>query len=244
VADHIAIAVDVVLLTIHQGELSVLLVDPRGSPAQGAARAVSSAQGAARALPGALVGRDEGLDAAARRALADAAGVVDLPAGTHLEQLRTYGDSTRGPGIRVVSVAYVAMVPELVAPEPARFWPVARPPQLVLDQLCVLGDAVERARAKLEYSPLATAFCREPFTLADLRRIYEAVWGVPLDVPNFRRKVLTTPGLVEPVGRTAAPPGGGRPGALYRRGSAALLHPAMLRPGGWARESSLSPARS
>ncbi len=230
-ADEIGVTVEVVLLTIQEGELSVLLVDPPGS----AARAVSPAQGAARALLGGHVGRDEGVDAAARRVLAEAAGTVELPCGTHLEQLRTYGDPKRSPGARLVSVAYVAMVPELLAPETAIYWPATRPPPLILDHLWILADAVERARAKLEYSPLATAFCREPFTLADLRRIYEAVWGVPLDVPNFRRKVLSTPGLVEPVGRTAAPPGGGRPGALYRRGSAASLHPAMLRLGNLAR---------
>ena len=79
---------------------------------------------------------------------------------------------------------------------------------------CVVADGVERARAKLEYTTLATAFLDEPFTLGELRRVYEAVWGEPLHEGNFRRKVLSTPGFVEPTGRTA--PTDGRPAALYR----------------------------
>jgi 8-oxo-dGTP diphosphatase len=101
---------------------------------------------------------------------------------------------------------------------------------LAFDHGVIVADGVERARSKLEYSSLATAFCEEPFTLADLRRVYEIVWGVRLDVPNFRRKVLTTPGLVEGLGRRAVAASGGRPAELYRRGGARQLHPAMLRP--------------
>ena len=96
----------------------------------------------------------------------------------------------------------------------------------------MLAAGVERARAKLEYSPVAAAFCAEVFTVAELRHVYQAVWGVPLDPRNFHRKTTGTQGFLVPVGRDSAPgPGGGRPAALYRRGDASLLHPAMLRPG-------------
>jgi 8-oxo-dGTP diphosphatase len=76
---------------------------------------------------------------------------------------------------------------------------------------------------------MAAAFCEEPFTLADLRRVYEAAWGVSLDAPNFRRKVLSTPDFVVPVGAVSSPRGGGRPAQLYRRGSATALYPPLLR---------------
>lgn len=88
---------------------------------------------------------------------------------------------------------------------------------------------MERARAKLEYTPLATAFCREPFTITELRSVYEAVWGVGLDPRNFHRKVTKVSGFVERTGDERKPPTG-RPAALYRSGRAGQLHPPMLRP--------------
>jgi 8-oxo-dGTP diphosphatase len=88
---------------------------------------------------------------------------------------------------------------------------------------------VERARAKLEYSPLGAAFCEPEFTIAELRRVYEAVWGTTLDPRNFHRKVTGTPGFVVATGHTTTRDGG-RPAQLYRSGTASLLHPAMLRP--------------
>jgi 8-oxo-dGTP diphosphatase len=101
--------------------------------------------------------------------------------------------------------------------------------RLAFDHHVILRDGVERARAKLEYSPLATSFCRERFTIAELRRVYEAVWGTTLDPRNFHRKVTTTPGFVHTTDDTTTRDGG-RPAQLYTRGGAVLLHPAMLRP--------------
>jgi 8-oxo-dGTP diphosphatase len=69
--------------------------------------------------------------------------------------------------------------------------------------------------------------------VADLRRVYEAVWGGALDPRNFHRKVTGTPGFLVPLGRPApVGPEGGRPAALFRRGGATALRPAMLRPAG------------
>lgn len=223
-----AVTVDVVLLTIRAGSLSVLLVNRPAEPFKDS-----------WALPGGFVRPDESLVDAARRELRAKTGVDRLPPGMHLEQLRTYGEPGRDPRGRVLSVSYLGLGPDLTVPtgseQGGRFWPWedlqgADAPELAFDHQRILEDAVERARAKLEYAPVASAFVDEPFTIADLRRIYEAVWGVTLDAPNFRRKVLGTPGFVSPVGETAPPKGGGRPAELYRRGSATLLHPAMLRP--------------
>jgi 8-oxo-dGTP diphosphatase len=103
--------------------------------------------------------------------------------------------------------------------------------RLAFDHARILLDGLERCRAKLEYTPLATSFVTEPFTLAELRGVYEAVWDEPLHPPNFRRKVLSVPGFVESVGDTTerGGPRGGPRAALYRAGDARLLHPPMLR---------------
>ena len=70
---------------------------------------------------------------------------------------------------------------------------------------------MERARAKLEYTNIATAFLDAEFTIAELREVYEVVWGHPLDAGNFHRKVTKTEGFVEPTGRRSPSAGAGRP---------------------------------
>jgi len=222
-----AVTVDVVLLTVREGVLSVLLVERETHPYRGRL-----------ALPGGFVQVDEDLEAAAVRRLEQETGVRRSAA--HMEQLGAFGDPRRDPRMRVVSVPYLVFAPDLPAPTPGAgaswvAWVPVRavePDRLAFDHAAVLAAGVERARAKLEYSPVATAFCGDEFTVADLRRVYEAVWGVPLDPRNFHRKTTGTSGFLVPVGRDSAPgPGGGRPAALYRRGDATQLHPAMLRPG-------------
>ena len=222
-----AVTVDVVLLTVRFGTFSVLLVERDTHPFQGAL-----------ALPGGFVQPDEDLDTAAVRRLEKETGVRRDTA--HVEQLGAFGDPRRDPRMRVVSVPYLVFAPDLPAPTPGTgtrsvAWTAVdavEPARLAFDHAAVLAAGVERARAKLEYSPVAAAFCAEVFTVAELRSVYQAVWGVPLDPRNFHRKTTGTQGFLVPVGRDSAPgPGGGRPAALYRRGNASLLHPAMLRPG-------------
>ena len=105
--------------------------------------------------------------------------------------------------------------------------------RLAFDHARILADGLERARSKLEYTPLATSFVAEPFTITELRAVYETVWGESLHAGNFHRKVLSVPGFVEGTGETTQTGGarGGPKARLYRRGDARLLHPALLRPG-------------
>jgi len=91
--------------------------------------------------------------------------------------------------------------------------------ELAFDHLQIVRDAVERVRTDLELRGIATAFVGPTFTLAELRAVYEAVWGVQLDGANFRRSVLAEDGWVIPTGRRARPGStGGKPAELYRAG--------------------------
>jgi 8-oxo-dGTP diphosphatase len=220
-----AVTVDLVVFTIRDERLCVLAIRRGVRPFRGR-----------WALPGGFVRDDEGLVEAAQRELAEETGLGKLP--VHLEQLATYGEPRRDPRMRVVSVAYLALAAAL--PEPtagadaaeARWRPVAdllaMQSRLAFDHEKILADGLERARAKLEYSPLATAFCDEEFTVAELRHVYEVVWGTRLDPRNFHRKVTGSPGFLVPTGRRTTR-NGGRPAQLYRRGDATLLNPPITR---------------
>lgn len=217
--------VDLVVLTIRGGRLQVLVVERGEEPYVGQL-----------ALPGGFVRPNEDLPTAAARELAEETGIAE--SASHLEQLATYGRPDRDPRMRVVSVAYLGLVPDL--PDPvagtdaaaSRFMSVdpllKRPRRLAFDHGTILADGVERARAKLEYSALAAAFCSGQFTVAELRAVYEAVWGVELDPRNFHRKVTGTPGFLTPTGITTTR-GGGRPAQLFTRGPTSQLNPPILR---------------
>lgn len=215
---RIGVSVDLVILTIRDGQLSTLVW-----------RRDSEPYAEMVALPGGFVRLDEDLPAAAARVLAERAGLPGT--ARHLEQLRTYGYPDRDPTRRAVSVAYLALAPDLPAPEqPQMSWrPVSALGQMAFDHERILHDGVERARSKLEYTALGAAFCREEFTVADLRRVYEIVWGTALDPRNFHRKVTGAERFLVETGAVTSS-GGGRQAQLYRRGGAVLLHPPMLRP--------------
>ena len=224
-----AVTVDLAVFTIRDGALAVLLVERGADPYVGS-----------WALPGGFVEPQEDAETAAWRELHEETGVAKFDG--HLEQLRTYSAPDRDPRMRVVSVAHVAFAPDL--PEPsagsdaagARWWAVddvlgaADGPTLAFDHEEILTDARERVRAKLEYTTLALEFVAEPFTLPELRRVYTAVWGLAPDLGNFRRKVLGTDGFVVPTDSHDS--AGGRPALLYRRGSATVIQPPMLRAAG------------
>ncbi|MEU5144468.1 NUDIX domain-containing protein [Streptomyces sp. NPDC021139] len=219
-----AVTVDLAVLTLRAGALHALLVERGQEPYAGR-----------WALPGGFLLPTESAEEAARRELAEETGLADVT-GLHLEQLRTYSEPGRDPRMRVVSVAFAALLPD--PPEPhgggdattARWVPYDEARGLAFDHDRILADARDRVGAKLEYTCLATAFCPDEFTLGELQQVYETVWGTALDRPNFRRKVLATPGFVEPVPGAARLTGGrGKPAAVYRAGPATALHPPLLR---------------
>lgn len=219
----VAVTVDLVTLTIRDDALCALVIRRGEAPYEGR-----------WALPGGFVRPDENLDEAATRELVEETGLA--ADRLHLEQLASYGAPQRDPRMRVITVAYLGLAPDLPLPTAggdaagARWAPVGElsPGRLAFDHDQILADGIERARAKLEYTPLATTFCPEEFTVAELRRVYEIVWGTTLDSRNFHRKVTGADGFLVSTGHTTTRDGG-RPAQLYRRGDLQLLHPPMMR---------------
>ena len=176
-----AATVAIAAFTIRNGALHLALVRRREEPFRGL-----------WALPGGLVRPDEDLDQAAVRELQAETG---LRRGDqwHVEQLASYSEPRRDERVRVVTVAYVAACPD--APRPRRagdpvqatFLRLEDIGSLAFDHGRILGDALQRIIAKMEYTALAARFLEPGFTVTQLRQVYETVWGVRLDEGNFQR---------------------------------------------------------
>ncbi|HYG47618.1 MAG TPA: NUDIX domain-containing protein [Allosphingosinicella sp.] len=218
-----SVAADLVLMSVRAGRLAALLQRREQEPEAGK-----------WALPGGFVGIDESLDSAAERVLAEKARM----AGAWIEQLYTFGEPERDPRGRVITVAYFALLPEerfgpaltaapdLTLAEARVDWagetggPASavgedgRELPLAFDHADIIGLAVKRLRGKLDYSDVAFALLPELFTLRELQQVHEAILGLPLNKPAFRRRLLDS-GRLEATGRREAGTGF-RPAELYR----------------------------
>lgn len=218
-----SVAVDLILMSVFDGAPAVLLMRRETPPFAGR-----------WALPGGFVGIGESLDEAARRVLADKAHMSDA----YVEQLYTFGAVERDPRMRIISVAYFALLPaerfaaalkaapELALAELAVPWkgetggPVelrvakSDPLDLAFDHDEMLSVAMRRLRGKLDYSGVAFALLPERFTLRALQDVYEAILDTRLNKPAFRRRMLDR-GWLEATGEREAGTSF-RPAELYR----------------------------
>jgi len=197
-AASVAVAVDVVPFALRAGELHTALTR-LGAP--GAAGLF--------AFPGGRVRPEESLDVAARRSLERHL----VPDGAFLEQLYAFGEPGRDPTSRVVSIAYLALLPRTGDSSGIQWFPCRELPALAYDHGAVADKAFERLRGKLAYTNIAFGLLDDPFTLAELQRVYETILDRSLDRRNFRKKILALD-LVKPVGRVRR--GAHRPAELFR----------------------------
>lgn len=169
------------------------------------------------ALPGGWVGGHESLSDAGRRTLAETTGLRP----SYLEQLYTFGRPDRSPGERVISTIYTALVRSHEVAQTHETenvgWFEADPehlPSLAFDHAEIVDYALWRLRTKVEYADVALHFLGERFTLAQLREVYEAILGRPLDPANFRRRVEASGSIVATEEHLTG--GRHRPPRLYR----------------------------
>lgn len=175
------VAVDIVIFTIKDDELKVILIKMKKKPFKGS-----------WAFPGGRVRINESLDEAARKELCEKTGVKNV----YLEQLYTFGKVNRDPFTRVVSVAYFALVDsrKIKLKTTTKYagidWFIVKHlPPLAYDHKEVAKLALERLRAKLEYTNIVYGLLPKYFTLSELRKVYEIILDKKLDRRNFRRKI-------------------------------------------------------
>ena len=217
--DRPAVTVDLVLMTIRDGAIHVLLVKREEHPQQGR-----------WSLPGGFVGVDEELGDAARRVMREKAGLDRIA----VEQLRTFGEVGRDPRMRVITVAYFALVPaEVLVPalkraegpalaqvtRGARASLAGQPLDLAFDHQAIIDAALERLRGRLDYSDVAFRLLPREFTLLQLQQVHETILGRKVNKPAFRKRMLDAGNLVATGRREQGSPF--RPAELYRHAAAA-----------------------
>lgn len=202
---HAIVAVDLVIFALRGNSVMVLLLKAKLPPFSGS-----------WVLPGGLVAPDENFDQAVMRHLKDKTGLKKV----YAEQLYTFGECERDPRGRVVSVAYLAMLPNIddVLESSANYeaieWhDIKKMPPLGYDHADMIALALHRLQSKLGYMNIAQYLLPSSFTLSELQALYETVLGRSLDKRNFRKKILSLD-LVEKLDKKSS--GSFRPAELYR----------------------------
>ena len=205
--------VDVVLLTVREGELAVFLPRRDREP-----------HADALALPGGVIFMDRDRDTldTATRVLRDKVGI----AAPYLEQLGTFSGTARDPRGWSLSVAYVALLPMagLLAAghAEASVHAVATLPGLPFDHAAIVSAAVSRVRVKSEYSTLPLFMMPDEFTITELLETYQHVLGEKQNDSAFRRKMMER-AMIVPVQGKFRRTGSSRPAQVYRRASEGLM---------------------
>lgn len=200
------VTVDLVLFTVGEKRLKIMLTKRVEDPFQGI-----------WSLPGGFLKTDESLDDAARRVLHEKTGVRDV----YMEQLYTFSNPKRDPRSRVITVAYIALIPWQNLPQPASSkvshvtWSsVDALPDLAFDHKQIIAYAVNRLRAKVSYSNIVQGLMPKHFRLSELQSMYECIINDKLDKRNFRKSMLAT-GLLKETGKQDLA-GAHRPAMLYK----------------------------
>ena len=204
--EHPGVTVDLVVFTVSEDSLKAMLVQRAEAPYPGY-----------WSLPGGFLKIGESIQDAAMRVLKEKTGVEDV----YMEQLYTFGEPDRDPRVRVITVAYFALIPwkQLAQPDSQKIagitWqPVDNLPKLAFDHKEILEYAVSRLRSKVSYSNIVYGLMPKQFRLSELQRMYEIIINDNLDKRNFRKRMLAT-GLLTETGKKDID-GAHRPAMLYK----------------------------
>jgi 8-oxo-dGTP diphosphatase len=176
------LSVDCVIFGFEDAKLEVLLIRRSIEPCHNM-----------WALPGGFIRIDENIDQASARILEERTGVQHL----FMEQLGAFGEVDRFPLRRVITVVYYALVKPgqyKINPGPdasdAKWFDVNKLPELPFDHLKIVLNALAQLRRQLKHKPIGFNLLPDKFPLLSLQELYEAIYGVTLDKPNFRRKIM------------------------------------------------------
>ena len=176
----IFVSVDCIIFGFEQNKLKVLIGKRQMDPGRGE-----------WSLYGGFVRNDESLDEAAKRTLYDLTGIRNLD----MFQVGAFGEVSRDPGERVVSVAYYALINvadysnRLLKDHGVEWVNIEELPTMYSDHNEMIRKARKLLQQKIKYEPIGFQLLPKLFTLTQLQRLYEAVNGEEIDKRNFRKRI-------------------------------------------------------
>lgn len=204
---YAAYTVDLVILTLRQGNLEVLLIERDRDPYKGM-----------WALPGGHVdlhkdpALSERAEDAAQRELEEETGLG--AEWCRLKRYQTVDTPGRDPRGNYITTVYAAfMSPEAytrIRPgddaADVHWYPLDALPELAFDHKVILEETISRVYADLLRTDISLDLLPSQFSVSDMRRIHEMVRGEPLDPANFNRQFqrMVRDGLLK-VARQAKP---------------------------------------
>ncbi len=223
--DQLYVTVDLLIMTVRNGKLNLLLSRRQNAPYRDR-----------WALPGRFIGLAENAEKTAAVLMER---MLPLE-NAYLEQLYTFTDVGRDPRGRVISAAYLVIVPWSAAekalpgssfrsfevrlkdgePELSDGEETLKSGDLAFDHGRIIATGITRLQGKIDYTDIGFRFLenRDAFSLSELQTVFGAVLGTALDGSNFRRSILARyerNGRLEQTEREEKRERG-RPAALYR----------------------------
>lgn len=182
------IAVDCIIFGFDGSDIKLLLIQRGLKPEKGK-----------WSLMGGFLQEQESLEQAANRILKKLTGLE----GVYMEQMETFGEPSRDPVERTISVAYFALIDihqyekQLTTEYHAEWVPVKKMPDLIFDHKKMVEEAQKRLRYKAALHPILFELLPSKFTIPQLQLLYEGIYDTPFDNRNFSRKVLSTELLIK-----------------------------------------------
>ena len=202
--NRVGLSVDCVIFGFDESKLKVLLI-----------RSDLKKYQSKWSLLGDLVKPEEDLDASAYRVLKQRTGLSDL----YLEQVHAFGEVTRHPAGRVVTVAYCSLINiqhhRLKILDNELHWhEIEKVTDLAFDHQKIFEACYLWLQKRVQEHPLGLSLLPNKFSLRELQNLYEAILNIKLDRRNFRKKFFSMDFLVDVGENEQNVPH--RPGRLYK----------------------------
>ena len=182
--EPVLMAVDCIIFGVDDNRLKLLIFKREIEPLAGQ-----------WSLLGSFIRANESVSEAASRILFELTGIDDV----YMEQLHCFGDVNRDPGARVVSVGYWSLIKAnqddsgfQIDGHEAKWIYLDEIPQLILDHNDMVSKAVLTLRERARFRPIGFELVPKEFTIAQLLKVYEAIFARPLDDRNFRKKLINS----------------------------------------------------